>query len=82
MLARLQGGCQVPVGARAEAQGDELLLRALVATPAGERVIRAEGRGAVGEATSLGRRLAEDLLRQGAEEIVAAFRTADGSFAS
>ncbi len=82
LLARLQGGCQVPVGARAQVEGDALLLRALVATPDGDRVIRGEGSGPVGAATALGRRVAEDLLRQGAEEIVAAFRTADGSFAS
>ncbi len=82
LLARLQGGCQVPVGARAEVQGEGLLLRALVATPAGDRVIRAARKGGVGEAEALGRRVAEDLLRQGADEIVATFRTADGGFDS
>lgn len=82
LLARLQGGCQVPVGARAEIRNDVLILRALVATPDGDRLIRAEGQGAVVEAEALGRRVAEDLLRQGAEAIVASFRTANGSFDS
>ncbi len=80
LLARLQGGCQVPVGARAQVQGDELMLRALVATPEGDRLVRAEGKGPASEAEALGRRVADDLLRQGAEEIVAAFRSADGGF--
>ncbi len=80
LLARLQGGCQVPVGARAQVRGDELMLRALVATPEGDRLIRAEGKGAVSAAAALGRRVADDLLRQGAERIVAAFRSADGGF--
>jgi hydroxymethylbilane synthase len=74
LLATLQGGCQVPVGARAEVQGDEIVLIALVAQPDGSNVVRGEGRDERGNAGRLGVRVAEDLLARGGEEIVAGFR--------
>lgn len=74
LLARLQGGCQVPVGARAWARGDELILHALVATPDGSQVIRANGTGVCDQAAELGVRVAEGMLERGGEAIVATFR--------
>ncbi len=74
LLARLQGGCQVPVGARAWVRGEELTLHALVATPDGSRVIRADGSGACDKARELGVRVAEEMLGRGGEAIVATFR--------
>lgn len=74
LLARLQGGCQVPVGAHAQSWGEELVLRALVATPDGSRSARAEGRDGLSNATALGRRVAEDLLARGGRAIVDQFR--------
>ena len=74
LLATLQGGCQVPVGAWADVQGDELVLRALVARTDGTKVVRAEGRGRQERAGELGRSVAEDLLARGGEDIVADFR--------
>ena len=68
MLARLGGGCNVPLGAYACAEGDDLWLRALVARPDGSAVIRAEGRGT--DAENLGRRVADDLLERGARELL------------
>lgn len=70
MNARLDGGCQVPIGSYAEIQGDRLWLRALVGSPDGSRVIRAESSAPLDQAESLGIRLAEELLRQGAREIL------------
>lgn len=77
LLARLHGGCQVPVGARAQTWGEELVLRALVATADGTSLIRAEGRDGLGNATALGKRVAEDLLARGGGAIVEQYR-ADG----
>jgi hydroxymethylbilane synthase len=74
LLATLQGGCQVPVGARAVVEGEEIVLFALVAQPDGSIVVRGEGRAARREASELGRRVAQDLLARGGEEIVAGFR--------
>jgi hydroxymethylbilane synthase len=67
-LERLGGGCNVPLGAHAVADGDGLHLRALVARVDGTRVVRGESRGA--EAESIGRGLAEDLLGRGAGELI------------
>jgi hydroxymethylbilane synthase len=76
LLARLQGGCQVPVGARAWTQDEELVLHALVATPDGAQLIRAHGNDRRDKAEQLGVRVAEDLLGRGGEAIVATFREA------
>jgi hydroxymethylbilane synthase len=76
LLARLEGGCRVPVGARAWAKGDELILHGLVATPDGTRVIRAHGHGRRDSAEELGVRVAEEMLGRGGEAIVATFREA------
>jgi hydroxymethylbilane synthase len=74
LLARLQGGCQVPVGARAQTWGEEMVLRALVATADGTSLIRAEGRDGLSLAAALGKRVAEDLLARGGDAIVSQFR--------
>ncbi|MGK0544621.1 hydroxymethylbilane synthase [Halomonas sp. DP3Y7-2] len=73
MNTRLEGGCQVPIGGHAiyEDDGRTLWLRALVGTPDGTRVLRAEGRGSVDEPEALGIRVAEQLLEQGASDILA-----------
>lgn len=68
---RLEGGCQVPIGAYAVLEGDELYLRGLVGSPDGSRIIHTEGRAHRSEGEALGIRLAEDLLAQGAGAILA-----------
>jgi hydroxymethylbilane synthase len=67
---RLMGGCQVPVAGHALLEGDAIFLRALVGTPDGKRVLRAERRGPRSSAEALGTALAEELLGQGAGEIL------------
>ncbi|WP_058554693.1 hydroxymethylbilane synthase [Thiohalocapsa sp. ML1] len=74
MNARLQGGCQVPIAGHAIHDGDGLYLRGLVGTPDGRQVLRAEGRAPAAAAEALGERIAEALLAQGAEAILAALR--------
>lgn len=64
----LGGSCTVPLGAFAERSGATLRLRALLASPDGTRVLRAEGRGEDPE--RLGAQVAEALRAQGAEEIL------------
>jgi hydroxymethylbilane synthase len=68
----LGGSCTVPLGAYAEVEGDGLWLRALVASPDGARMARAECRGPAAQAEALGARAAEALRAQGAAEILAA----------
>ena len=71
LSARLDGGCQVPIGAYSLLEGDELWLRALVAKPDGSTIVRAETRGPASEAHELGVALAERLLADGADRILA-----------
>lgn len=70
MNARLEGGCQVPIGSYAELEGDTLWLRALVGAPDGSQIIRGERRGPVKDAEKMGVELAEELLGQGADIIL------------
>ncbi|WP_165466370.1 hydroxymethylbilane synthase [Enterobacter cloacae] len=71
MNTRLEGGCQVPIGSYAELTGDELWLRALVGAPDGSKMVRGERRGKPQDAEALGVSLAEELLNNGAREILA-----------
>lgn len=72
MNRALQGGCQVPIGAFAEIDGDTMYLRGLVGELDGQRILQAEVRGAAKDAEALGQQLAERLLAQGAGDILAA----------
>ncbi|MCP5757013.1 hydroxymethylbilane synthase, partial [Klebsiella pneumoniae] len=56
----------------AELRDGELWLRALVGAPDGSRVVRGERRGRPEEAEALGVSLAEELLDNGARDILAA----------
>lgn len=71
MNQKLGGGCQVPIAGFAELDGEELALRALVASIDGDRVLRANGRAPRGEGALLGASVADDLLSQGAGAILA-----------
>lgn len=70
MNARLEGGCQVPIGSYAEIDGDQLWLRALVGQPDGSQILYAEGRAPLVQAESLGITLADELLARGARAIL------------
>lgn len=67
-LARLEGGCQVPVGALAELDGSRLRLAGVVCALDGTRAVEGRRDGAASEAVVLGVALAEELLRRGAGE--------------
>jgi hydroxymethylbilane synthase len=64
----LGGNCSLPLAAYAVAKGSGMLLRALVASGDGRRVLRAQAEGADPEA--LGAAVADELRRRGAEEIL------------
>jgi hydroxymethylbilane synthase len=72
MSRALAGSCQVPLGGFAEVTGDKLRMRGFVATPDGTRLLRAEQTGSVNDPEALGDAVAQDLLAQGAGEILAA----------
>lgn len=68
--ARLEGGCQVPIGAYATRDGARLHLRAFVGSPDGARLLFAHGDGDADAPETLGIAVAERLLAQGAGEIL------------
>jgi len=69
-LARLEGGCQVPIGAYATLDGDKLHLDGLVGSVDGKVLIRRQISGLRSEAASLGIQLADTILDLGAREIL------------
>lgn len=69
-LARLGGGCQVPIAAYGQLDGDELHLTALVSMPDGSEMVRGERRGPSQQGEMIGIALAEDLLGRGADRIL------------
>jgi hydroxymethylbilane synthase len=69
---RLNGGCQVPIACYALLEGDDLWLRGLVGQPDGGQLLRAEARAPREQAEALGVQVAEALLAQGADRILAA----------
>ncbi|HEU4724119.1 MAG TPA: hydroxymethylbilane synthase [Candidatus Eisenbacteria bacterium] len=74
-LSGLGGGCLVPVGARAHAEGDRLRLAGFVGHPTGRPTLRRTVEGPIADATGLGASLAAAMLTQGAREILAEVRS-------
>jgi hydroxymethylbilane synthase len=70
MNAKLNGGCQVPIAGFAELENGEIFMRALVGNPDGSVIYRAEKRSV--SAIEIGECIADDLLKQGAAEILKA----------
>lgn len=69
-LTRLEGGCQVPIAARAKIVGDELEITGLVAEVDGSVVLRQTVTGHVDQPEKLGVELANRLLKKGGREIL------------
>ena len=67
----LGGSCQVPLAAYAQLEGTQLTLKALVATPDGKTIYRAELKGPSAQAELLGTTVAQSLMAQGAGELLA-----------
>lgn len=74
LMKRLEGGCQVPIGALGEVNGSQLRLQAVIVSLNGEKLFRDEIIGEVREAETLGRRLADRLLEMGGREILEEIR--------
>lgn len=69
-LHRLEGGCQIPIGALGEIKDRELYLRGVIASLDGTDMICDAVSGQPGEAAALGNQLAERLLSRGAAAIL------------
>ncbi|WP_457600874.1 hydroxymethylbilane synthase [Hydrogenivirga sp.] len=69
-LRRLEGGCQVPIGAFARVEGGEVHIRGFISDLEGAEFIEGEESGNLRDAEDIGERLAEDLLGRGGKEIL------------
>jgi hydroxymethylbilane synthase len=69
-LEFLEGDCQVPIGAFAQVEGEEIVLEGIVATLDGAKSLRESISGSVNEAAELGVELAKELVKEGATEIL------------
>jgi hydroxymethylbilane synthase len=69
-LHRLEGGCQVPIGAHATLDGDSVVLEGLVGSLDGTVVFRERIEGRADEAEKLGTQLADSLIAIGARELL------------
>ena len=80
LLERIEGGCQVPLGALAAATDTGIHLHAAVCALDGSQLLRASGNGAATEAgaAALGLQLATELIAKGAGSLIAAERALQG----
>lgn len=72
--ARLAGSCHLPIAAFAQVDGEDLRLRACVGAPDGHQLVAGEVHGTTADGARLGVELAERLLAQGADRILAALQ--------
>ena len=70
LVGRLDGGCQVPIGAYAKIEDNLITLKGLVASLDGEIIYRSTNIGPVNDAIKIGRDLGSKLLKMGANEIL------------
>lgn len=71
MNRHLEGGCQVPIGAYALVDGEQVHLRGLVGAVDGSEILHDEVTGHINDAEEIGIELAKKLLAQGADKILA-----------
>jgi hydroxymethylbilane synthase len=79
VVRRLGGGCQMPIGAYAADRDGRLDLTGVVVSLDGARAVRADATGDAADADDLGATVAEQLLKQGAAEILADVESAQGA---
>jgi hydroxymethylbilane synthase len=70
LLAALQGGCQVPMGAWARIERNELVLDACVCSVDGLQYVKQRVAGSPEQAAELGQRMARLLIEAGAQTIL------------
>ncbi|MDR4516933.1 MAG: hydroxymethylbilane synthase [Nitrosomonas sp.] len=78
-MSRVLGGsCQIPLGAFAEMTNHGLKLRGFVASPDGKQMVNNELIGKPEAGEDMGKEMAQNLIAQGADKILAAIETNSG----
>ena len=70
LLRKLEGGCQIPIGAISKIENGELSIESQITNLNGENAVRDKLSGHRDDAAKLGIELAEKLLRNGGKEIL------------
>ena len=70
LVSQLEGGCNVPIGAFATIEGDEMTLKGLVASLDGKTVHQTESKGRKIDAKIIGKELGNTLLEMGGDKIM------------
>jgi hydroxymethylbilane synthase len=70
LVGKLDGGCQVPIGAYAIIEDNLITLKGLVASLDGKIIHQSEIVGPIDDAINIGQDLGEELLKMGANEIL------------
>lgn len=76
VMRRLEGGCQVPIGAYARIVDGALVMDGLVGSVAGDRIIRDQLTGDPADPVALGEAMVARLREMGADEVLACIRDA------
>jgi len=76
VMRKLEGGCQVPIGAYAQLDGDTLVMDAVVGSVSGDRILRAHLEGPADQPIALGEKMVAELRELGADAILAEIREA------
>jgi hydroxymethylbilane synthase len=80
LVLSLEGGCRVPIGAVGQANGEELSLYGCIFSLHTQKKISAHAKGTLSQAEELGRRVGEDLIRQGAKDYEKEWREEYGTW--
>lgn len=70
LVGKLDGGCQVPIGAYAKTEDNLITLKGLVSSLDGKIIHKSEIVGPIDDAINIGQDLGEVLLKMGANEIL------------
>ena len=76
VMRRLEGGCQVPIGAYARIEGGTLVMDAMVSSLDGSKLARDRLEGSPGDPVALGEEMVASLEAKGAREILTEIRSA------
>jgi hydroxymethylbilane synthase len=80
LVLKLEGGCRVPIGAVAKADGDNLTLFGSIFSLNEHKKICAQAKGSISQAAALGTAVGEDLIKQGADDFEKEWREKYGTW--
>jgi hydroxymethylbilane synthase len=80
LVLQLEGGCRVPIGAVGRASGNSLSLFGCIFSLNSRKKISASAQDALTEAEKLGKKVGEDLIRQGAKDYEKEWREKYGAW--